>query len=200
MSGLRIIAGRFRGRVVASPVDPGSRPLLARIRRSLGDRLQPELEGAGVLDLFAGSGIVGLELLSRGAAAVTFVDSSPRAVESIRATLATFHVERPAGWAVAGDALRPDRWVDPGLPGSPWSLVFVGTPYRLAATPEGRHRLVAALGALRCQGAVRPGATLVLQFEPDAPVDLASAGWTAMDAGGTISGRTGLSRWRAQPP
>lgn len=198
MSGLRIIAGRFRGRVVPSPADPGSRPLLARIRRSLCDRLQAEIAGAGVLDLFAGSGVVGLEMLSRGAAAVTFVDSSPRAVESIQATLAAFHVERSAGWAVAGDVLRPADWLEPALPGAPWSLVFVGTPYRLAATPEGRNRLVGALAAVRA--AVHPHATLVLQFEPDAAVDLSPAGWTALDAPGRISGRTGLSRWRAQPP
>jgi len=198
-NGLRVIAGEFRGRVVPSPVDPGSRPLIARIRQSLCDSLQDEIPGRGVLDLFAGSGVVGIEMLSRGAAALTLVDSSPRAAKRINETLELFHVEQERARAVAGDALRPQSWASPELPGVPWGLVFVGTPYRLAATPDGQARLGSALSRLVELSLVTPEALLVLQFEPEHPVEGPIAGWVGEADRQRISGKTGLSFWRAQP-
>ena len=183
-----------------SPVDPGSRPLLARIRQSLCDALQSEIEGAGVLDLFAGSGIVGIEMLSRGAAAVTFVDSSPRATHRIAETMQLFHVEQDRALALTADALRPSSWTSHDLPGAPWSLVFVGTPYRLVSKEEGRHRLADALETLSALGALSTGACTVIQFEPGRPLDLSGRGWTEAADRRRISGRTGLALWYPPQP
>jgi 16S rRNA (guanine966-N2)-methyltransferase len=181
--------------VVPSPVDPGSRPLLARVRQSLCDSLQAEIEGAGVLDLFAGSGVVGIEMLSRGAAALTALDSSPRAVERIDGALREFGVAPERGKAVRGDALRPARWLRPDLPGSPFSLVFVGTPYRLSDTLEGRQRLAGALAELGPRLAGE--ALVVVQFEPGQGTESPGEGWTEEADRQRISGRTGLAFWRA---
>jgi 16S rRNA (guanine966-N2)-methyltransferase len=199
VGGLRIFGGEFRGRVVPSPVDAGSRPLLARLRQSLCDTLQNDIRNAGVLDLFAGSGVVGLEMLSRGASALTLVDSSPRAAATINETLALFHVEHTRARAVAGDVLRPVAWAGPELPGAPWGLVFVGTPYRLTATPPGQARLSAALGALRAGGFTAADALLVLQFGAEHPPADPPGGWIEEVQRRKISGRTGFAFWRAQP-
>ena len=72
---LRIIGGEFRSRLVEFDPKAGVRPTPDRVRQTLYDWLTPIIEGASVLDLFAGSGALGLEALSRGAAQVTFVES-----------------------------------------------------------------------------------------------------------------------------
>jgi len=82
---LRIIGGTWRGRKLNFPSLPGLRPTSDRIRETLFNWLQAEITGAKVLDLFAGSGALGLEALSRGAKQVVFVDSQKQAIEQIRA-------------------------------------------------------------------------------------------------------------------
>ena len=81
---LRIIAGQWRGRRWRFPAGPDIRPTPDRVRETLFNWLAPHIRGARVLDLFAGSGALGLESLSRGAAHTTFVDADPRAVEALR--------------------------------------------------------------------------------------------------------------------
>ena len=81
---LRIIAGQWRGRRWRFPAGPDIRPTPDRVRETLFNWLAPHIRGARVLDLFAGSGALGLESLSRGAAHATFVDADPRAVEALR--------------------------------------------------------------------------------------------------------------------
>ena len=81
---LRIIAGQWRGRRWRFPVGPDIRPTPDRVRETLFNWLAPHIRGARVLDLFAGSGALGLESLSRGAAHATFVDADPRAVDALR--------------------------------------------------------------------------------------------------------------------
>ena len=73
--GLRILGGLFRNRALRAPKSAATRPSLALMRKSLFDSLQGELEGAYLLDLYAGSGSIGFEALSRGASHVTFVES-----------------------------------------------------------------------------------------------------------------------------
>ncbi len=80
----RIVSGAWRGRRLAVPADPGVRPTAERVREAWLAILGPELPGARVLDLCAGSGALGLEALSRGAAHATFVDSSARSIDAIR--------------------------------------------------------------------------------------------------------------------
>ncbi len=80
---MRVIAGRYRGRTLRAPRGRATRPTSDRVREALFSILG-EIDGATVLDLFAGSGALAIEALSRGASAATLVDSSPAAIEAIR--------------------------------------------------------------------------------------------------------------------
>src|SRR6478609_1972161 len=82
---MRIVAGRWRGRQIAAPADDAVRPTGDRVREAWMSIVNPWLAGARVLDLFAGSGALGLEALSRGAEVVDFVESAPKSVATIRA-------------------------------------------------------------------------------------------------------------------
>ena len=87
MSGLRIIAGKAKGQRIRSVPGDTTRPITDRIKEALFNIIGPDIEGAYFLDLFAGSGSVGIEALSRGAAAVVFIDINRRPIEIIRANL-----------------------------------------------------------------------------------------------------------------
>jgi 16S rRNA (guanine(966)-N(2))-methyltransferase RsmD len=89
---MRIIAGRFKGRRLKSPTWDGLRPTSDKLRETLFNILAPRIQGARVLDGFAGTGAVGLEALSRGAAHVTFIERDSRAVALIEANLAACQV------------------------------------------------------------------------------------------------------------
>ncbi len=101
---LRIISGEWRGRILTFPDHPGIRPTPDRVRETLFNWLQPTILGARCLDLFAGSGALGLEALSRGAAQVDFVERDRKSAAAIRGHLETLNTER--GRIVAGDALH----------------------------------------------------------------------------------------------
>jgi 16S rRNA (guanine(966)-N(2))-methyltransferase RsmD len=100
---MRIIAGTARGRRLQGPSSEGTRPLSDRAREALFNILGPGIRGEAVLDLFAGTGAVGLEALSRGAASATFVERDRAAVADIEANLATLGLD--GGTVVTGDAL-----------------------------------------------------------------------------------------------
>jgi 16S rRNA (guanine966-N2)-methyltransferase len=91
---LRIIGGDWRSRVVVFADAPDLRPTPDRVRETLFNWLQPTLVGANCLDLFAGSGVLGFEALSRGAAAVTALELDPHAVAAIRANIDTLQTDR----------------------------------------------------------------------------------------------------------
>ncbi len=93
---MRISAGEHRGRRLQSPKGSKTRPTSDLLRQALFNVLGPRIEGASVLDLFAGTGAVGLEALSRGAATAAFVENDRRAVESLRANLATLKLSTRA--------------------------------------------------------------------------------------------------------
>ena len=122
----RVIAGRARGIRLAAP-GPGTRPLADRVKQTLFAILEPRLEGARVLDLFAGSGAAGIEALSRGAAAATFVERDAGAVAVIRANLARTRLGGPGAVVVRDEALR---WLGrtPG-PGDGFDIVLADPPY-----------------------------------------------------------------------
>lgn len=123
---MRIIAGRAKGRRIAAPPGDHVRPTADRVREALFSSLQPVLPGASVLDLYAGSGALGLEAASRGAAHVTLVEHDPRTLAVLRANvevLGAADVEVvPAAVAATLDT-RP--------PGAPFDLVLADPPYRL---------------------------------------------------------------------
>ena len=130
----RVIAGSAKGIRLAAPGE-GTRPLTDRVKQTLFAILEPELEGARVLDLFAGSGAAGIEALSRGAAHATFVERDRGAATAIHANLErTRLADRASVERVAVEAFL----ARPGV--EPFDLVLLDPPYEdtpaLAATLE----------------------------------------------------------------
>ena len=120
----RVIAGTAKGVRLRAP-GPGTRPLADRVKQTLFAILEPELSGARVLDLFAGSGAAGIEALSRGAGEATFVEQDSGAAAVIEANLAAARVG-PAH-VIRADALR---WLGGGGPfGGTFDIVIVDPPY-----------------------------------------------------------------------
>jgi 16S rRNA (guanine966-N2)-methyltransferase len=84
---MRVVTGEARGRRLKSPKTPGTRPIIARVKTALFDILSTEVEGARFLDLFAGTGSVGIEALSRGAASATFIEMNYGVLKVLRENL-----------------------------------------------------------------------------------------------------------------
>lgn len=108
---MRIIAGRWRGHRIQVPPGGRTRPTADRVREAWMSMLQPELAGARVVDLFAGSGALGLEALSRGAAHVTFVERAGAAVRALRANVRKLGAE-PEARLVRGEVFAYVRRLD----------------------------------------------------------------------------------------
>ncbi|MHB1312003.1 MAG: 16S rRNA (guanine(966)-N(2))-methyltransferase RsmD [Gemmatimonadaceae bacterium] len=123
---MRIIAGEWRGRPLKAPAGRATRPTTDRAREAWMSIIQPSLDGAQVLDLFAGSGALGLEALSRGAAHATFVEDDPAAITALRQNLATLRAEDRAT-VVRGDAVRFVRELGAGS----FDVAFADPPYEL---------------------------------------------------------------------
>ena len=151
---MRIIGGHDRGRRLRAPRGLGTRPTADRVRVTLFDVLGPAIAGARVLDLFAGTGAVGIEALSRGAARVVFVEKDQAALRALRANLAALGASRAAARVMGGDVLH----VLADLPAQeePFDFVFVDPPY---ATSLAERALVALAAARVC----RPGCEVVVQ-------------------------------------
>src|SRR5688572_13135087 len=150
---MRVIAGDARGtRLVRAPA--GVRPVSDRVREGLFSSLGARLEGARVLDLYAGTGAVGIEALSRGAAHATFVDRAPAAIAAVRDNL------RRTGLDGRAAVLRSDvrRFLE-RLPADPpgFDLVFVDPPY-----DSGPSELDPVLAALDGKPLLRDGFTVAL--------------------------------------
>jgi 16S rRNA (guanine(966)-N(2))-methyltransferase RsmD len=137
----RVIAGTARGIRLQAP-GPGTRPLGDRVKQTLFAILEPDLPGARVLDLFAGSGAGGIEALSRGAAAAVFVERGPLAVKAIEANLRATGLDgRPRAIVIPFDvAAFIGRQGDEHLP---FDVVLVDPPY---ADTGLRDRVLAWLG------------------------------------------------------
>jgi 16S rRNA (guanine966-N2)-methyltransferase len=129
---VRVVAGAHGGRRIEAPRGRATRPTSDRVREALFSILGA-VDGLRVLDLFAGSGALGIEALSRGAAEVVFVDSDPRAVAVVRRNLDALgidaHVERRDAFS----------WLESAAGGEePFDLVFADPPYSSASRAAGR--------------------------------------------------------------
>ncbi len=118
---MRIVAGELRGRRIVAPPGKGTRPTADRVREALFSILG-DVSGLRVLDLFAGSGALGIESLSRGAAQAVFVESSARAVAAIEGNLASLGLEAPVRRREALAFLR-------GADGGGFDIAFLDPPY-----------------------------------------------------------------------
>jgi 16S rRNA (guanine966-N2)-methyltransferase len=196
----RVIAGTARGRRLVAPGE-GTRPLADRVKQTLFAVLEPDLPGAGFLDLCAGSGAAGIEALSRGAARATFVERDRRVVGTIAENLARTGLagERArvvradaATWLAGSDAPRgEDLGPEPGR--GPFELVFVDPPY---ADPDLLLRLLTILGADREGRLLAPGARVVAKhFWRDRPP--ARVGLLASERDRRF-GETGLTFYRRE--
>ena len=149
---MRIVAGRFRGRVLAAPPGRAVRPTADRVREALFNTLgqrEGGLAGLRVLDAFAGSGALGFEALSWGAAHVTFLEAEPASLAVIAANARTLGVADQVT-IVRGDATRPPRAT------VACELLLLDPPYRSGLGPP-------ALAALAAAGWIAPGAQVVVE-------------------------------------
>ncbi len=131
---MRVIAGRYGGRRLSAPRGAATRPTGDRVREALFALLGP-LDGLSVLDLFAGSGALAIEALSRGAQRAVLVDSAPAAIATVRANLAALGLDA-AGPEGATDVRRQDARAflrSARTARHEYDLVFLDPPYRLAA-------------------------------------------------------------------
>ena len=157
---MRIVAGRWGGRRLISPKGAATRPTADRVREALFSILGEFVQDARVLDLFAGSGALGLEALSRGAAMATFVDSAPDSVRAVKANLEALGAEAEVR---RSDALRFLRTATGET--RQYDLVLLDPPYRLAER-LGRE-LSDALPAV-----LAPSALVICESDHRAPLPL----------------------------
>ncbi len=164
---MRVVAGAWRGRRLVAPPGGQTRPTADRVRQALFDMLlhapwggRAAIEGARVLDAFAGSGALGLEALSRGAAHATFIERERAALAALRANIATCGAADRAR-VIVGDALAPPR-APAGC-----GLVFLDPPYE--RTPGEGVPVTAALAALREADWIAPGALIAVETARVAP-------------------------------
>src|SRR2546423_1196294 len=143
---MRIIAGAYKGRRLATPRGATTRPTADQVRIALLDTLMPWLPGARVLDLFAGAGGVGLEALSRGAAHATLVERDARAVAALRANVATLGVEKAAR-VVRDEVARALSAL--ARAGERFDVVFLDPPRFGAEARLAKLRLLARLSTVR---------------------------------------------------
>lgn len=163
---MRVIAGTAGGRPLVAPRGAHTRPITDRVKETLFGILADRVMDACVLDLYAGSGSVGIEALSRGAASCDFVEHDRRAIAAIRENLARAGVAEHA----AVHAMDVMRYLERSEDG-PFGLVFVDPPYEERAILAPLERLVTRLA---------PGATVVVKHHWRTP----------------IPGQPGLARWR----
>jgi len=162
---MRIVAGLWRGRTLIAPPGTATRPTADRVRQALFDMLlhapwagRETLEGTHVLDLFAGTGALGLEALSRGAAHATFVEQNRAALAALRANIAACGAQDRCT-VLAIDALAIP-------PGTPAGLVFLDPPY-------GQDLVRRAVARLRAANRLAPDALLVAETGRDEPAPTA---------------------------
>jgi 16S rRNA (guanine966-N2)-methyltransferase len=157
---VRVVAGHFRGHGLVAPRGRSTRPTSDRVREALFSILAGSVEGARVLDLFAGSGALAIEAVSRGAADAVLVDSSAAATAAIRRNLSAVGLDAPVRRQDALKYLEGARR-DARL----YDLVFLDPPYRHASTLG--QELSAALGPV-----LAPGARVVTESDRRAPLEL----------------------------
>jgi 16S rRNA (guanine966-N2)-methyltransferase len=161
---VRIIGGEWRGRKLHFPQAATLRPTPDRVRETLFNWLQFEIAGRHCLDLFAGSGALGFEALSRGAREVVFVERDPAAAAAIRASLAHLHCDR--GRLVSRDAFG---FLAQG-PARPFDVVFLDPPYA-------ERWLGPACAALESGGWLQREAWVYLEDEAAHGVPVVPDGW-----------------------
>ncbi|HZC04204.1 MAG TPA: 16S rRNA (guanine(966)-N(2))-methyltransferase RsmD [Ktedonobacterales bacterium] len=161
---MRVIAGSAKGRRLKAPDTLDTRPILDRVKTALFDILAPDIVDSRFLDLFAGTGQIGIEALSRGAEAATFVEMSGEIIKLIRENLAITRLEanaeviRADAFAFLRDARAQDRHYD---------IVYV-------APPQYKQMAAQALERLDRAPLTAPGGLVIVQIHPRERPDIAA--------------------------
>lgn len=163
---MRVISGLARGRRLEAPPDSAVRPMLDRVKESLFSILQTRLEGARVLDLFCGTGALGIEALSRGAASCLLIESEPALVACARRNL------EKTGLAARARVVRASVLGPPPAEAAPerFSLVLCDPPYRMVSDPVERTALCEAIDRWVEAGRFAPDVVLMLHHAPPATI------------------------------
>lgn len=161
---VQIIGGRWRGRKLRFPDGEGLRPTPSRLRETLFNWLASDLRDARVLDLFAGSGALAIEALSRGAASATLVDSSPSTCQHLKQTLAT--LDGAHATVTCADALD----FLARYHGAPFTVVFIDPPYH-------RGLIAPALAALEKRAMLAKQAWIYVEAETLPSYDIIPGHW-----------------------
>jgi len=163
---MQIVAGRFRHRKLETNPGETTRPITARVKVALFDRLQPELQGARVADVFAGTGTIGLEALSRGAASVVFIESDREAVARLRRNIAALRVDgETMCWQT--DASKCSFRPKGAGQFFPYDVVFFDPPYLYSSRLKAGTMLYRALERLAREDVTSPDALLVFRCASD---------------------------------
>jgi 16S rRNA (guanine966-N2)-methyltransferase len=177
---VRIIAGEFRHRKLLASPGLTTRPITDRVKEILFERIQHELVECRVADVFAGTGSLGLEALSRGAASVVFIESDRRAFELLRQNVAALGVEsRTLCWRT--DAIKSSyhpKGVDPFLP---FDIVFYDPPYRMATEMTPASRMHQALLRLARDTVTAPGALLYFRAPAETQLQMPAC-WAPVES------------------
>lgn len=186
---MRIVSGQYKGKAIAAPTGLTTRPTSDRAREAVFNILQhapwaPELPGARVLDLFAGSGALGLEALSRGAAFCLFVETDEAARGAIRDNVESLQL---FGCTRVHRRDATDLGLRPASAGPPFDLAFLDPPY---AKGLGER----ALAELAAHGWLRPGAALVFERGEGEP-DIQPEGYVLIDERRYGPARVLFLRW-----
>ena len=171
---MRIIAGEFRRRRLKANPGQTTRPITDRAKESLFARIEPLLEERNIADIFSGTGSLGLEALSRGAAGATFFERDPLAVKLLGENIATLGLDEcTLVWPtdIFRTSFRPR-----GVPGLlPWSLVFFDPPYRMVETIRPGRPLYKSLARLAASGSVEAGGRLIFRMPSRTTAELPPA-------------------------
>ena len=163
IGGMRVIAGSYRSRPLAAPQGLETRPTSDRLRETLFNVLAPRIEGAVFLDLYAGSGAVGIEALSRGAAEAIFVENAEMALKAIRKNLASLGIKSGYALEQRSAAAAIKRLAASGKQAD---IVFLDPPYADAH----EYETVLALLSGECGALLAPRAIVIAEhlkkYEP----------------------------------
>lgn len=154
---MRVISGQAKGHPLKSVPGSNTRPTTDKVKESLFSIIGPYFEGERVLDLFAGTGGLGIEALSRGAASAVFIDQSPQSIEIIRRNLESTRLADRSE-VYRNDARRALKLLQRA--GKPFDLIFLDPPYAVKDCD-------ALLKELASKGLVEDGAVAVVEHHPD---------------------------------
>ncbi len=166
---MKILSGSARGRRIKTlPKDPLVRPILARIKKSVFDILRFRMKGSRFLDLYAGTGAVGLEALSEGAASAVFVEQDPKCVKLIHENIDHFKFNEQA------EVFRLNATQDLSPLPKPFDLIFMGPPYIDAA--KNMIKLVQpTIDAIHKAGLLAPNGIIIAQHHKSEKVESTAA-------------------------